>query len=206
MLRKIVPIVVVLALAFGILGISLFTCAEAKYSFNVKNTNSLPTEKPKAVDYFFPYTGRIQPDNSLWYFKAFRDKLWYGLTFNSGKKAELLLLFADKRLILARDLFIKGKPEIAFSTLTKAEKYLEEAYLKEEENRKGGQDTASFLVKLATAALKHREVIRGIIEIAPDDAKPEIFKVENYPKNIYKALRDTLNSKGVLAPENPFED
>jgi len=55
--------------------------------------------------------------------KAIRDKLWHVLTMDASKEAELSLLCSDKRLGMSKILFERGKPELAFSTLTKGEKY-----------------------------------------------------------------------------------
>ena len=72
------------------------------------------------------------------------------------------------------------------------------------ENRKKGADTKAFLTQLANASLKHREVINEILMIAPEDAKPEIIKTENYSRDVYKNSRNILYSLGMPAPENPF--
>jgi hypothetical protein len=116
----------------------------------------------------------------------------------------LSLLFADKRLISAEALFKLNKPQLALTTLTKAEKYLEESSLIEKKERQMGLDTKSFLYTLATASLKHREMIENMLNIVPDDTKPEVIKAEDYAKNAYKECRDALQAQGVTAPENPF--
>jgi hypothetical protein len=157
-----------------------------------------------SINYTLPFPGRILPDHPLWTLKALRDKLWLMVTVNPSRRGELTLLFADKRLASSKILFEKDKPEIAFSTLSKGEKYLEQAASIEVENRKKGMDTKEFLTKLANSSLKHRQVINEILAIAPEDAKPEIIKIENYSRNVYKASRDALNSLGMSAPENPF--
>ncbi|OGM57867.1 hypothetical protein A3E46_01090 [Candidatus Woesebacteria bacterium RIFCSPHIGHO2_12_FULL_46_16] len=65
-------------------------------------------------------------------------------------------------------------------------------------------DTRQFLTRLVNSALKHREVLNEILEIAPEDAKPEIIKIESYSRDVYKDTRDTLNSLGMPIPNNPF--
>ncbi|KKU04249.1 MAG: hypothetical protein UX88_C0002G0008 [Candidatus Woesebacteria bacterium GW2011_GWC2_47_16] len=207
MVRRIAAILSAVLLAFAILSVSVLRVASVNYAFN----GSLPvtlgetTEAGKIdVNYEFPYPGRILPDHPLWTLKALRDKLWLVVTVNPSRKAELLLLFADKRIAASRILFEKGKPELAFSTLSKAEKYLTEASKQEDENRKRGRDTKIFLTRLANASLKHREVINEILVIAPEDAKPEIIKIENSSRDVYKNSRNILHSLGMTAPENPF--
>ena len=71
-------------------------------------------------------------------------------------------------------------------------------------NRNKGLDTTSFEIKIAWASLKHRQMIEDLFAIAPEDAKPGIVKVLDYPKNVYKEVRDSLRSKNIIPPENPF--
>jgi len=157
------------------------------------------------INYTFQYAGGILPDNPLWGLKALRDKIWYVLTLSPLKKAELALLFSDKRLIYAQTLFEEGKPDIAMSTLTKGEKYLEVAVNDETLAGTQGYDTRAFLNKLATASLKHREMIENMLPLIPENGRPLAIKTENYAKNSYKAARDGLNSKGLPVPINPFD-
>jgi len=206
-MRKYLYGFVVFALAFGILSVSVLRSASISYVFAVSSPTPTPVSVTKItkVDYQFPYPGSIMPDNILWSLKAGRDKLWYFITFNHSKKADIALLFSDKRLQLARTLFENKKPDIALSTLTKGEKYLEIAAAEEGIARAKGEDTSIFLTKLATSALKHREVIEEMLAIAPEDAKPEMIKIEDYSKNAYKAARDALNSKGISSVKDPFD-
>jgi hypothetical protein len=120
------------------------------------------------------------------------------------KKAELALLFSDKRLVSAQILFENKKPNIAISTLTKGEKYLAVAAAEEVLARSEGYDTSAFLNKLALASLKHREVIESLMPLVPEDGKPLVIEAENYSIDSYKAARDGLYSKGLPVPIDPF--
>ena len=193
----------VFVLAFGIFLVSALKSSPAKI---YANTVPTPVAAPKiVVDYTMPYPGKTLPDNPLWSLKAIRDWTWYRFTGDPLKKAELALLFSDKRLISSKLLFESKKPDIAVSTLTKGEKYLEIAFNQEEIARKKGKDTSEFVAKLANAALKHRQVIEEeLLPISPEDAKPEIIKVEFYAKNTYKLCTEVLNSMGKVSPKDPF--
>lgn len=205
MVRKFVAICCAILLAITILSVSILRASSINYSFLPTPSQTLAaSEADINIDYVLPYPGRVLPDHPLWSVKAIRDRLWLLVSVNPSRKAELYLLFADKRLASSKILFEKGKADLAFSALTKAEKYLELARQKDEENRKGGMDTRQFLTRLANSALKHREVLNDILEIAPEDAKPEIIKVESYPRDVFKGARDTLNSLGMPIPNNPF--
>lgn len=195
-----------IGLAFAILLISVFRSASIKYSFNVgpESKEVLGAQTPE-IGYSLPFAGSVIPGNPLWPVKALRDRIWLLLTTNHIKRAEIALLFADKRLVMARQLFDKKEFGLAISTLTKGEKYLEIASQEESLARKEGMDTASFLIKLANASLKHRQIIEEeMIPLAPEDAKPDMVKDEDYAKNTYKSSRDALNNKGLPVPESPF--
>lgn len=195
------------ALAFGVLFISVLQSASISYVFATPTPGAMVLGvKTPDIDYQLPFGGGVLPDNPLWDFKAVRDRIWYLITADPLKKAELALLFSDKRLSSSATLFVNKKPDIALSTLTKGEKYLELAVLEEQIARKKGYDTSGFLKKLALSSLKHRQIIESeILPLAPEDAKPEIVKAEDYAKEAYKSSRDGLSDKGVPSPNNPFD-
>lgn len=207
MLRKLAIITLVLFIALAILFASLLRTASVRYEFNPGQkhlyANVLPGDSK--VDYYLAYQGNVLPDSPLWFLKVIRDRVWLLITTNPSRKAELKLLFADKRVAASEILFEKGEADIGFSTLTKAEKYLEEASQAEVQNREKGIDTKDFLMRLANASLKHAEVIYHIEVIAPDDAKPKIEQIVDYPKRIYWNSYNLLRDKSVTPPENPFD-
>lgn len=205
MLRKYLLGTLTFVFAFAVLSISVLQTTSISYVFATPSPQVVLGTQTPEVNYQIPYPGSVLPDSPLWSFKALRDRIWYVLTRSPLKRAELALLFSDKRLESSKMLFMKKKPDVALSTLAKGEKYLEIAVNQEIIARAKGYDTSEFLVKLATASLKHRQVIEEILPAAPEDAKPEIIKVGDYSKNSYKAARDALNSKGMTAPENPFD-
>lgn len=210
MWRRLLVAASTVMLAFAILFISVFRTASVKYEFSdVRTPDNQGTfvlgDKDINIDYYLPYPGKVLPDSPLWPVKALRDKVWLFLTTNQSRKAELKLLFADKRVGSAKLLFEKDKPEIGFTTLTKAEKYLEEAVVQEKVNRENGLDTTEFLQRLSKASLKHYEVMEEILMIAPDDAKPQVVSSQDYPKRAYEMVRDALFEKGIQPPETPFD-
>jgi hypothetical protein len=207
MYKRILIVVSTLVFAFAILFTSVFRTASVKYVFSQETQIQEEGQGNEIaeIDYVLPYPGRISPDSPFWPIKALRDRLWLLLTSNPSRKAELKLLFADKRIAMSKALFEKDKSEIAFSTLTKAEKYLEEACTAEQENRQNGMDTSEFLTILSKASLKHRQVINEILTIAPEDARPGISRVQDYSKETYNRTRNALQGKGLPIVENPFE-
>ncbi len=211
MLKRSASILVTFLFALLILFVSIFKSARVGYTFNddvaVKGDTPLVLGENVAaqIEYELPYPGKILPDNSLWFLKAMRDKVWLVLTTDNSRRAELFLLFADKRLGSAKSLFEKGEPELGFSTLSKGEKYLESAAKELETNTKKGINSAEFAKDLSTASLKHNEIINEIRELAPEDAKPKVTEVSNYAEEAYKTARDVLRSQGIDAPVSPFD-
>lgn len=208
MFRRLLVTSFVLVFAFGILLTSVLRTASVKYEFSESPSDvkaEVLGEETVNIDYYLPFPGRVLPDHPLWPLKALRDRVWLWITTSPTRRAELKLLFADKRLGSAKILFEKDKTEIGFSTLTKAEKYLEEAVNQEKENRKKGIDTSEFLEKLAKAALKHAQVMGEILLVAPEDAKPKIIQTEDYAKRAYEEARNGLLDKGLKPPESPFD-
>lgn len=151
------------------------------------------------VEYYFPHPG-IGPDNKFWPLKAFRDKVWLSATHNPERRADLLLLFADKRLKMGEELLKKNENELAVATVIKAEQYLQEAYDAQRVARDKGADTTGFVMRLAQASLKHREILETMMENAPGDAKPVFSQTLSYPKLIYEKSVQDLNQKGAIVP------
>jgi hypothetical protein len=205
MIRKALLAFASLTFAFAILLVSLMRSAAVRYEFGDVVGSQVMGTNDVLIDYNLAYPGRVLPDSFLWPVKALRDKIWLLITTNKSKKAELKLLFADKRIGMAKILFEKGNPEEGFSVLTKAEKYLEEAGWQEEENRKMGIETMEFNRQMLMASLKHYLVMQEILEIAPEDAKPKIIQASEYPKRIYFRSKNNILEEGGAEPINPFD-
>lgn len=193
-------ILLALVFAFGILGASLLRSAAPDFAFYQASDTYSQQGFISPVEYYLPHHG-VLPNSPLWPVKAMRDKAWFELTRDSVRRAQLLLLFADKRISMAQELFKNGEGDIGVSTLVKAEQYLEESFTEYEEAEKQGMDTADFLQKLARACLKHREMLEEFKNTAPNDAKPVIVETLNIPKNIYEKAVHELNRKGIDIPE-----
>ena len=192
-------------LAAFILVVSVFRIAEVKYVFSQAPTPTPSTTKSVSIAYNLPYPGSVLSDSIFWPIKAMRDKVWLTLTVDPAKKADLYLLLADKRLADAEVMFTNDRADLGISVLTKAEKYLESAQSTERIAHKEGMDTTAFLGRLTLATLKHREVMDGMLSTAPEDAKPYIIKIEDYPKKLYEQAKNGLLEAGAKAPQNPYQ-
>lgn len=171
MIKKIVPIALVLFFAFGILYASIDravvfprpSLAAATLKFSVSPSPvATPSVTPKN-EYYLAYPG-ILPDHFLYKLKMARDRVWLLLTTNSLKKAELLLLFADKRVGAGKVLVEGNKVPLGISTLMKGEKYLERAVSQTEKAKKKGIEINVLAEKLNNAALKHEEILLDLKE------------------------------------------
>ncbi|MEK7168426.1 MAG: DUF5667 domain-containing protein [Patescibacteria group bacterium] len=197
---EIVGICATIFTAFAILSVSFLRIAIPTYTYSpMVLSEKVKSESAIKIDYQLAYPGKIGPDNPFWYAKATRDKMWLTFTFNQNKKAEISLLFADKRLSSALTLFKNNKPDLGLITLTKAEKYLESAELKM-------TDDNELYKKVGLSSLKHREVIENeILPITPEDLRPQVIKTLSYSKEVYTKVKEHMLSKGLVPPVNPFD-
>ncbi len=168
--KNILTVFLTLTFAFGILTTSVLRASAQTSSQNYQiapveeqTTEEELIDQQEEVDYFLPYPG-ILPDHFLYPLKMIRDRIWLWLTINPLKKADLLLLFADKRIGAGRALVEGNKIELGITTLTKAEKYLERAANQERIANQENEETEDFVGKLLMASLKHQEVLSELRE------------------------------------------
>ncbi len=159
------------------------------------------------VDYYLPYPG-ILPDHPLYWLKMVRDRVQLWLTTESLSKAERLLLYADKRLGAGWALVEGNKPGLGITTITKAEKYLEQA-VSLAQKLSEGEAEVKFKAKLAKAIKKHEEVLNLIegkteanqlleeVEVRVDFGDNEEAAVELVEaKTAYEALQAAAENRG----------
>ncbi len=134
--------------------------------------NTVIASQPK-IDYYLPYPG-ILPDHPLYWLKMIRDKVLISITANSLAKVERELLFADKRIGAAKVLIEGAKAQLGFTTLTKGEKYLEQAVADYELLKKQNKANAETKDRLLKATLKHEEIMKDLLKIVQDNLKQNI--------------------------------
>lgn len=180
MFKKLLPTVAILLLAFSVLQVSIArvcfgirpTLAAAKLKLSVPplaQPTPTPTSKPE-INYYLVYPGML-PDQALYKLKMVRDRIWILITTNPVKKAELLLLFADKRLGAARVLIEGNKVPLGINTLVKGEKYLERSVNQTIDNKKNGENISVLAGKLRLAIQKHQEVLLELQEKVSSEGK-----------------------------------
>jgi len=206
MFGKVIFYIVTVGLAATILFISILRTASPEYSFSQPpSLSGNSSGQDMEIDYELAPPGKVLPDSPLWSFKVARDKVWLAITPSHTRKAEIDLLFADKRLAAAKILFEKGNFELGYPTLLKGETYLLEAFDHANRGKDQGMDVTWSLTRITLASLKHRQVIDEMLVVAPEDARPDIEKTKGISINVYKMARDELNELGKPVPESPFE-
>lgn len=168
---------------------SLFLITVFSFSFKTINAQELKIEG-KTVIYNLPYSG-ILPDNPLYPIKIVRDRLLEFLTRDYYKKAQVYLLFSDKRVSMSIGLADKGKWSMATSTLTKAEIYTQKVIDLAITSRKQGVTfPQEFIDKVRQSNEKHLEVIENLLKDAPQQEQQNLQE----SIKINKKNRDRISS------------
>ncbi|MCJ7792416.1 MAG: DUF5667 domain-containing protein [Candidatus Marinimicrobia bacterium] len=200
-LKNVALVMALLIFAFGILGTSIWQTVAQSASENyrvvglgeegmgesVQGQATVAAEEE--VNYSLAYPG-ILPDHLLYPLKMVRDRIMLFLTTDPLKKAELYLLFADKRLEAGRMLIEKDKLDLGLETLTKAEKYLEQAVEQEKVAQQAGKKTEDFLNRLSLATRKHEQVMLGFEEKMTITARPVYEKALQYAREGQQRVRE----------------
>jgi len=183
-----------LLFASVILGISVVrTMAQTQPKFILGSATIAPSPTPTGaigeakVDYDLFYPG-ILPDHFLYSLKMARDKIILILTFDSEKKAEKMLLFADKRLGAGRTLIENGKVELGVTTLSKGEKYFESSALEAEKANRGGKDVSILIEKLGRSYLKHQEILKELEPKIPNELKPTFETANKSSRSAFEVI------------------
>jgi len=201
-LKNFIIALAALVFALGVLITSVVgTTAQSSSSYRVLPAETEAEPSPEAtvspepkVDYYFVYPG-ILPDHVLYPLKMIRDKIWLLLTTEPVKRAELFLLFADKRLGAGKALVEGGKEELGITTLSKGEKYLEQAIDQASKAKEAGKETTDLYEKLARATLKHQEVLGEVVLKVPEETQPALSEMMKYPQQGYEIVKEVLGGE-----------
>lgn len=145
---------------------------------------------PPPVKYALAYPGML-PDSPFYKLKVLRDRIMLGLIQDPIKKVEHHLLLADKRIQMANILVDKGKIELAKETALKGEnEYTLLVNLFKDEKKKPNK---ALFRKLELAALKHQEVLRGIVIKLNGEDKKTFETVIEFSKRNADVLKTIYN-------------
>lgn len=146
----------------------------------------IPQEK---VIYNLPYPGLL-PDSPLYFTKIIRDKITDFLTRDDLKKAQLYLLYSDKRISMSLVLASKGKSQLAIDTFVKGEKYfLKIPALLSSAKKQGGQAPSSFVETLKLSNAKHKELIEELIKILPQGLNEPLTQLSNLNQQVKTEIK-----------------
>lgn len=138
---------------------------------------TIDTTPQEKVVYNLPYPG-ILSDNPLYFIKIVRDRITEFLTRDNIKKAQLYLLYSDKRVAMSQALAKKGKNSQAIDALSKGEKYfLAIPELLSTAKKQGSSAPSSFIETLKLSNAKHKEIIGDLIKTLPTGLTEQLNQV-----------------------------
>jgi hypothetical protein len=144
-----------------------------------------PQEK---IAYNLPYPGLL-PDSPLYPVKMIRDQITDFLTRDNYKKAQLYLLYSDKRVAMSLALAQKGKNQLVIDTFSKGEKYfLKIPELLESAKKQGAQAPSNFIETLKLSNTKHKELIGELIKILPQGLNEPLQQLSDLNQQAKKAI------------------
>jgi len=128
------------------------------------NASQSAEEGSQRINYELPYPGML-PDNPLYILKVIRDGIVKFLINDSLKKAQFSLLVAEKRMYAGKLLVAKNKDQLAVTSISKSNNYLDEALVAilmvKKQNPKS-PDVKLFLQQFKSATLKHLEITKDL--------------------------------------------
>ena len=117
------------------------------------------TPTPTPVQYELPYPGML-PNNPLYFMKQARDWVLDRLIMDPVKKTEFYILQGDKRLAMGMQLLDSGNGVLAEQTISKGEKYMNNAVATSLSLKAQGGDVPAYITDHLTQSLaKHEEVL-----------------------------------------------
>lgn len=151
---------------------------------------SINTPQVKVV-YDLPYPG-ILPDHPLYFLKIVRDRITEFLTRDNFKKAQLYLLYSDKRVAMAMSLAKKGKSQQTISSFSKGEKYFAKIpNILKQAKQQGSSAPSSFIETLKQSNAKHGELIDELIKTLPEGSQDQLNQLRDLNLTIKKELETT---------------
>lgn len=122
----------------------------------------------------------ILPDSPFYFVKSWERAIRLSFAFNSQKKAELALRFANEDALAIKELCDKGKCQLAEKHCEKFQEQVQRAIQRMERAREEGKDIGALIEKLKENHLRQQRVLASVLERAPEQAKEGILKaIEN---------------------------
>lgn len=180
-------------MAVLILGVSMVRAREETVSVSEPGVGMGVSEmiEEGEVMYELPYPGLL-PGHYLYPLKMMRDRVVEWLTFDRGKKIELMVLYADKRMAAAKVLLERGEEDLGVETGLKAMMYQERAISMIEKIKAEGEDVGVWANRLERGTAKYRETWRGLVEKVSEKTRPRMDEYKDRANEHNKRLQRVL--------------
>jgi len=131
----------------------------------------------------------ILPDSPFYFVKSWGRAIQLSFAFNSQKKAELALRFANEDALAIKELCDKGKCQLAEKHCEKFQEQFQRAIQRMERAREEGKDIEALIEKLKESHLRQQQVLASVLEKAPEQAKGGVLNaIENSSFGLENAI------------------
>ena len=138
----------------------------------------------------------LTPDSPFYFLKAWKESIQMFFTFGEENKARQFLHLSEVRLAEYKKMIEKGKTEIAQKILEKYEEKLGHALEKADQAQEKGKDVEKLKEAISEKILKHQEVLEGVLEKVPEEAKKGIENaIEMSSKGFENAIQAVSGEK-----------
>jgi hypothetical protein len=186
-LKAIVNTLLVALAIFTMLSVTAVVSAQ-------KDAEEATVTAKTSVEYALPYPG-ILPGHPLYPIKMLRDRVLGSIISDPAKKADFYLLLADKRLNTGLFLVDYGKQRIGEETMSKGEKYFEQAVAMAKNASERGRDISSLVDRMEKAVLKHEEVLTEITLKGPTEIKGGVEQTLKMVRDLKLAIAELKSKK-----------
>ncbi len=131
----------------------------------------------------------ILPDSPFYFVKSWGRAIRLSFAFNSQKKAELALRFANEDALAIKELCDKGKCELAEKHCEKFQEQFQRAVQRMERVREEGKDVEALIEKLKENHFRQQQVLASVLEKVPEQAEEGILNaIENSSFDLENAI------------------
>lgn len=140
----------------------------------------------------------VKPGSFFYFFDTAFENVGIFFTFNSEQKAKKALGYADERLAEAEESASENNPKAVEKAMTG---YKEEVSFATEKSKelKDAKKAEELLNIVSENTAKHQEVLKGVLEKVPDEAKEAILKaIEVSKKSQEEAVKQIAELKNEV--------
>lgn len=116
----------------------------------------------------------LSPDSPFYFLDTIGEKISLFFTFKAERKAEKALRFAEEKFAEAKAMAERNSAKALEKADERYQHFLELANRRAEEVREKGKDVEELAAKITENALRHREVLKKVLEKVPEEARSGI--------------------------------